>query len=79
MPATTSANLASRELRNYLRESLKSDHVCSVVDLSRMITDALMESHLASKVQTKASGSSATSAFFSEHSGDYRHFERLLW
>lgn len=79
MPSSTSDNLASRELRNYLRESLTTDHICSVVNLNRMITDALMESHLASKVEKKAAGDSANSAFFSKHSGDYRHFEILLW
>jgi hypothetical protein len=78
-PATTSGSLARRELRNYLRESLTTDHICSVVDLNRMITNALMESQLASKVQKKASDDNAISAFFSEHSGDYRHFEKLLW
>jgi hypothetical protein len=79
MPSSTSDNLASRELRTYLRESLTTDHVCSVVDVSQMITDALMESHLASKLEKKASVGSVSSAFFSKHSGDYRHVEILLW
>lgn len=81
MPATTSGSLARRELRNYFRESLTTDHICNVVDLNRMITIALSESHLASKVQKKASDDNAILAFFhfSDHSGDYRLYEKLLW
>lgn len=80
IPATSSASHSRHELRDYLRETLTTDHVCSVVDLSRMINEALMESHLASKSQKKASGDSAASSFFSaSHSGDFRPYEKLLW
>lgn len=80
VPPSSSASHARRELRVYLRDTLTTEHVCSVVDLSRMINEALLESHLASKAQKNASRDGATTSFFSaSHSNDFRPYEKLLW
>lgn len=81
IPSSSSASHARRELRNYLRETLTTDHICSVVDLNRMVDVALLESHLAWKERkTKESEDDGTQSFFSaSHSNDFRPFEKLLW
>jgi hypothetical protein len=80
IPASSSASHSRRELRNYLRETLTTEHICNVVDLNGMINEALMESRLASEAQKKASADGASAAFFSvAHSNDFRPYERLLW
>jgi len=80
IPVASSASHSRRELRNFLRETITTEHVCGVVGLNQMINDALMESYLASKAQKAASGDSAASSFFSaSHSGDFRPYEKLLW
>ena len=75
------ANSARRELRRYIRETLTTEHVCSIVDLSRMLGEALIDSHVAHKKALDENATSGgTSTFFTaSHPGGYRHFERMLW
>lgn len=81
IPATSSASHPRRELREFFRETLSTDHVCSIVDLNQMIIEALVESHVAMKAaQKKPEGDVAASTFFSaSQSGNFRPYEKLLW
>lgn len=81
IPATSSASHSRRELREFFRETLTTDHICGIVDLNRMINEALMESHVAMKAaQKKPVGDDATSTFFSaSQSGNFRPYEKLVW
>lgn len=81
VPVTSSTTRSRRELRELFRETLTTEQICSVVDLNRMINEALIESHLAMKAAQKTSvGEDASSTFFSaSHSGSFRPYEKLLW
>lgn len=81
IPPTSSANRSRRELREFLREALTTEQICSIVDLNRMINEALIESHVAMKAAQETSVSeNASSTFFSASpSGSFRPYEKLLW
>lgn len=82
MPSTSSASTARRDLRDFLRETMSTDHVCGVVELNELIgyvlMDASMEWRMAWPAMQKASGEGG-SAILDMNFGDCFHWERQLW
>lgn len=81
IPATSSTSHSRRELREFFRETLTKYHICGVVDLNRMLNEALIESHIANKATQKTLvGDDPASTFFAaSQSGTFRPYEKLLW
>lgn len=78
IPSTSSASTAHRDLRDFLRETMSTDHVCGVVELNELIGYVLMEASTAWLAKKKAPGESGN-AILDTHCGDYFHYERQLW